>query len=468
MKKPMANLFLEFIHKTREHLELLVRSGVLDGFFCTAQRRDIRAVSLFNGEVHSKAPLQVNTPIELGVSLLLPNERSVGFTVESVSMDMFVRQLEFALTQAVRLEHRVQLRRQDKYPSIKLASEELFDLFSNGQLAETILRVLRKTDEHAAKIKHPRLMNREISVSFSHSDKIYFDSTGNFAQELAASSSVSCSFSLEDTSESHFDVFGSIPTDKEIQNIVDLAAKNLIQSGVRPLEKEAHLPVLLTHKAVIDLLDELVLPNLETRALIDKTGAWELDHVGQVVVKGLSVEDNPLLEGSPFSSLFDFEGTPTRSVKIVDRGLLVHPLMTSSLLEEIEELRPEWKGRFDLTGHAVSSISASFTNLQYRLDCPPVGDLSQESFIQIQNLTGMSLDPLTGQFALDADGAKVFEKGVLKYSTSLTLRGNFFQALIDEGTRMGATERHYNQWAPSLFIRTLSCVSKELAQTFEE
>ncbi|MEN9529723.1 MAG: hypothetical protein RI932_1596, partial [Pseudomonadota bacterium] len=90
------------------------------------------------------------------------------------------------------------------------------------------------------------------------------------------------------------------------------------------------------------------------------------------------------------------------------------------------------------------------------------------SFIQIQNLTGMSVDPLTGQFALDADGAKVIVNGRVEYSTSLTLRGNFFEALKHPSTKVGPLERHFNSWIPSLYTEALSCVSKELAQNFED
>jgi predicted Zn-dependent protease len=212
----------------------------------------------------------------------------------------------------------------------------------------------------------------------------------------------------------------------------------------------------------------LILPNLETRALLDKTGAWEFDNVDTSVLPGLTIEDNPHLEQSPFSAVFDFEGTPTKPIKIMKSGVLVHPLMTSSLLVEVESLYPQWKGRFQLTGHADSANSTSFTNLFFRVEKPPLPDLSKLSYIQIQNLTGMSVDPLTGQFALDADGAKVIENGKLMYPTSLTLRGNFFDALKHPSTRAGSLERHFNTWTPSLFTEALSCVSKELAQNFED
>jgi len=458
----------KFIEAVRAHLQDCQSRGDIEGFSCTSYLREVHSACLFNGQKNTKAPLQLNSPFEMIISLMLPNESSVGFSLAAVSMPMFRRMLDFTLTQAVKLEHRIRLRKQDKYPKFKLASDELLLLFFNGQASETLLKMIDTLESRAAEVQHPRLMNRETSVHLSYCDKTYFDSENNFVQEVSASCSVGCTFALEDTSEYHSDVFGIVPSTQDIFAVVELAAKNLVRSKVKPLDTDSQLPVFLTHKAVIDLLDQLVMPNLETRSLIDKTGAWELDHIGQVVVRGLSVEDNPHLEGSPFSAFFDFEGTPTQPIKVLSEGRLMHPLMTSALIAEIEELHPDWSGRFALTGHAESTNSAAFTNVIYRLSCPEIGDLKDASYIQIQNLTGMSLDPLTGQFALDAEGAKVVIDGQLKYSTSLTLRGNFFEALVDKSTRAGALQRFYNQWAPSLFTSALSCVSKELAQTFED
>jgi predicted Zn-dependent protease len=457
-----------FIRSAEDVLKSLMKQGVIEGFACTSFLREVHTASLFNGEMHSKAPVQVNTPFEIQVSVVLQQKKGVGFSVGAVSLPLFSKMLDFAVSQAVNLQHRIKFRRQENYPNFKLASDQLLQLFRSGVDSAVLLKVLANLESHAAGVNHPRMMNRETTVSLSSCEKTYFDSAGNFAQEISAACSAACSFSLEDTTESHSDVFGSLPDDGDLRALVDEAAKNLVISKVQPLGTDAQLPVLLTHKAVIDLFDQLVMPNLDTRTLIDKTGAWELEHVGQVVLQRLSIEDNPHLERSPFSAFFDFEGTPTRPIKILDDGRLLHPLMTSALLEEIEDIRPEWKGRFALTGHAESTNSASFTNVIYKLNCPPIETNAIRSYIQIQNLTGMSLDPLTGQFALDAEGAKVFVDGKLKYSTSLTLRGNFFQALADESTRAGAIGRHYNQWAPSLYTGALNCVSKELAHNFED
>jgi|GEM_PF-614539 len=458
----------QFIHAIRSHMENCVSSGVLEGFVCTAVRRVVHAATLINGLRHTKAPMQVNTPIHIEVSLVLPGGRGVGFSLEALSMPLFVMLMEFSLAQSVELEHRIQLQRQSEYPKIVMSSAELLRCFESNSAGQVMRQLLEQTDSFAEQVKHPLLMNREVNVSISRSERRYFDSVGNSAREHSAACSIMCSFSLEDSSEGHSDLFGTLPSSEEVKAVVDEAAKNITRSAVKALDSSHQLPVLLTHKAVGDLFEMLVLPNLETRALIDKTGAWELAALDSVVLPGVTIEDNPHLEQSPFSSVFDFEGTPTQPVKMMKSGSLIHPLMTSSLLAEVESLHPEWKGRFHLTGHAESASTTTHTNLFIRIDKPALPDLRMLAYVQIQNLTGMSVDSQTGQFALDADGAKVIEGGRVKYSTSLTLRGNFFEALTHVSTKVGKLERHFNVWTPSLFTEVLSTVSKELAQDFED
>jgi predicted Zn-dependent protease len=400
-----------FTKEVQSHLDACQRSGIIEGYVCTATHRRVYAATLFNGMRHTKGPLQENRPFHLDVSLVLPNRRGVGFSMEALSMPLFVHQLEFALAQAVELRHRIQFKKQESYPELQMASHELLQCIEEGNAGSLTTRLLEQTDTLAALVEHPRLMNREVSVSISMSRRSYCDSAGNVAKENSAACSVMVAFSLEDSSESHSDLFGSLPTAKELKDIVDEASKNIVRTAVRPLEIGSHLPVLLTHKAAGDLFDQLVIPNLEVRALLDKTGAWEFADLDKAVIPGLTIEDNPHLKQSPFSSVFDFEGTPTTPVEIMKSGALVHPLMTSALLAEVESEFPQWQGRFRLTGHADSATSTSHTNLFFRVEKPQLPVLSQVSYIQIQNLTGMSVDPLTGQFALDADGAKVIVNG---------------------------------------------------------
>ena len=465
-KKPsLVSLYTESV---KAHLKSCVQSGVIEGFVCTIMTRTSFGGTFYNGLPHSKGPTQENRPFQLEVSLLLRGQMGVSFSVETLSYSLFIQQLEFSISNAVSLRHGMSFRKQKSYPHLSLISKDLIQCFDSGGTVQEVRRILVETELSASRVSHPLLMNREVSVSLSRTQREYFDSADNNAIEDSADCTVMVSYSLEDSGESHFDVFGHLPSADEIQGIVNEASRNIIPSKVRPLDTQVQLPVLLTSKAVADLFDQLVLPNLETRTLLDKTGAWDFLQMEKSLLSGVTIEDNPHLEHSPFSAVFDFEGTPTEPVLIMSDGCLLNPLMTSSLLAEVESEYPQWMGRFRLTGHADGPSSTTHTNLFIRINRPSMPELAKLSYIKIQNLTGMSVDPITGQFALDADGAKVYAGGVLSYSTSLTLRGNFFEAISSAETRVGDASRHYNCWTPSLLTTSLSCVSKELAQDFND
>lgn len=457
-----------FVTQVREHLTSCVGSGVIEGFVCTVMTRESFAATLYNGMPHSKGPTQENRPFQLQVAVSLLGQKGVSFELETTSYSLFIRQLEFALAQSVTLRHLIKFKKQSGYPALSLISKDLMECFDSGSARGAVHTILADTERFAAEVEHPRLMNREVTASLSRTRREYFDSVGNHAVEDSADCTVMVAYSLEDSSESHFDLFGHLPSDDEIKAIVTEASKNIISSKVKQLDTQQALPVLLTSKAVAELFEQIVLPNLETRTLLDKTGAWDFTNLDVERLQGVTIEDNPHLDHSPFSAVFDFEGTPTEPVVIMKNGTLDHPLMTSSLLAEVEDEYPQLKNRFRLTGHADAPGSTTHSNLFIHVKRDALPDLSAMSYIQIQNLTGMSIDSITGQFALDADGAKVFIGGRLSYSTSLTLRGNFFDAVSHSETRVGRLARQYNCWAPSLLTSTLSCVSKELAQNFED
>ncbi|MEY2986481.1 MAG: hypothetical protein RJB13_2 [Pseudomonadota bacterium] len=462
------SLVSDFAEAVRAHLKECVQSGVIEGFVCTIMTRMSFGGTLYNGNPHSKGPTQENRPFQLEVSLLLCGQKGVSFSVETLSFNLFIKQLEFSISNAVVLRHGMRFRKQKAYPCLSLISEELVHCFDSGKAVQEVQKILAETEKSASCVSHRLLMNREVSVSLSRTRREYFDSADNNAIEDSADCTVMVSYSLEDSGESHFDVFGRLPSSEEVHGIVLEASRNIIPTKVRPLDTDVQLPVLLTSKAIADLFEQIVLPNLESRTLLDKTGAWDFSQLDKTLLSGVSVEDNPHLEHSPFSAVFDFEGTPTEPVSVMSEGCLVNPLMTSSLLAEVESEYPQLTGRFKLTGHADGPSSTTHTNLFIRINRPSMPELSNMSYIKIQNLTGMSVDPITGQFALDADGAKVFVDGVLSYSTSLTLRGNFFEAVSNTDTSVGELSRHYNYWTPSLLTTALSCVSKELAQDFKD
>jgi predicted Zn-dependent protease len=318
-------------------------------------------------------------------------------------------------------------------------------------------------------------MSREVHATVNHVERFYFDSLGNEGFEPSAFCSLNSVFWLRDTTEDASDVLGALPTEAELDTLVNEASRNIMASDVRklvPRDDEGGTLVLLTPKAFLTLLDDLVLPNLEVRTLLRKTGAHEVQHIGSRILGRLTLRDNPHLAFSPFSSCYDTDGTPTKPVSIVEDGVLLHPLFTGALLAELESEHPSLVGRFGLTGHAIGLDATSHTNLDVGLDGLPEVTFAQAvqrapQVVVVGNLTGMSVDPLSGQFALDADGAKVHEDGKLAYSTSFTLRGNIKEVLVDGHAVLLPRERSFNRWAPGVLTSVLTCVPKELSEEFD-
>jgi PmbA protein len=92
---------------------------------------------------------------------------------------------------------------------------------------------------------------------------------------------------------------------------------NWARSNVSP--PIGRVPVLFTSKAA-DLLWETVQAAINGKQVIERASPWS-DRLGQQVIsKQLTLSQLP--NEGPFSCPFDDEGTPTRNLKLIDRGVL--------------------------------------------------------------------------------------------------------------------------------------------------
>jgi PmbA protein len=92
---------------------------------------------------------------------------------------------------------------------------------------------------------------------------------------------------------------------------------NWAKSNVLP--PVGRVPVLFTAKAA-DLLWETVQAAINGKQVIERASPWS-DRIGQQVISNqLTISQMPAM--GPFSCPFDDEGTPTRQLKFIDRGVL--------------------------------------------------------------------------------------------------------------------------------------------------
>lgn len=425
-----------------------------------------KSTQLTNGIHFTRDPLHTSHKVTIGVFFSTGNNKSGILNTKGTDFEKWVRLYLKSRAIAQELPFAGKFQKFSGYPVLELASPELLSLFETNNTESEISRLMGIIDNAAKQVKSPRLMNREISVLFAMQNRIYFDSNLNEAFEFSASCELFCSFSLQDSIESSADIFGTVPTIAECLRLVSMAARNIVVVDIRPFEPSLSYSILLSPTALLTLVEDLIIPNLSLRDMLDGTSAWELNQLGKKVIENISISDNPHLKYSPFSSAFDTEGTPTQKVLILDEGVLKHPLMNVRLLEEINSILPEQGSQLRLSGHGQEGDEVEHTNVFIDLHIPRCtnAELIEKSFevLHINQLTGMSCDALTGQFALDAEGVKVYQDGKLKYSTSVTLRGNLFDCISAENNLKGDVERVQNYWLPSLFTSTLKCVSKNL------
>lgn len=458
-----------FAGSLRDCIEQIRVENHVEQFSCTIEAAYEVVSEIHSGRRHSKAPAQVLSVVTTRFQGRLVDGASFSVEYTGLSVPDFLHSYRDARMLSVALRHNPVLERQSKYPKVDLASDDLQNLLSGATGCARVDELTLTLERMAADVTHPRLIAREVRTSVGANKRYYFDSALNNVSEFSIVCELSLAFMLSDSIESHSDSFGRIPSLEDIAQVVNDAARNITLHEVRDYCAEPNTLVLLSPKALVSLVVDAILPNLSARAILDGTSAWDVESIGEVVLPGVTLRDNPLLPFSPYSKTFDAEGVPTRALDILDSGELVHPLLTATLLSEFREAVPNSVNTFALTGHSAGGSETSYTNLTV-----DVAGRKAESFAEmvegvpacvvVNNLTGASIDPLTGQFALDAEGARVYKEGKLAYSTSITLRGNFFEAVSDPANLVGPAERVLNIHAPSLRTRVLSCVSKQMAQ----
>ncbi|GKU27887.1 TldD/PmbA family protein [Clostridium folliculivorans] len=171
----------------------------------------------------------------------------------------------------------------------------------------------------------------------------------------------------------------------------------------------------------------------------------------------VTIIDNPILEGSPYSTPFDDEGVPTYKKSIVDKGkfiTLLHNLKTSN------------KDNVKTTGNASKSsfsspVTISATNLYIEK-----GEKTFSSLVSlvgdglyITNLQGMhsGANAITGDFSLAANGRLIRDGKIEEAVDQITVAGNFFD-LLKNIEEVGSDFDFYysNTASPSVVVGELS------------
>jgi PmbA protein len=164
------------------------------------------------------------------------------------------------------------------------------------------------------------------------------------------------------------------------------------------------------------------------QSILDKQSLSQADSIGQVIASPLlSIADDPLHPQNIGSESFDGEGTPTRKVTLLDKGVIssfIHSAGTAKRLNA------------DLTGHANMgakvTVSPHFYHV-YASDVPAAKNYdlaTAENVILIDDLQAIhaGVQSLQGSFSLPFDGWLI-NKGEKVSVDSATVAGDFLTLL---------------------------------------
>ncbi|MGE5673600.1 MAG: TldD/PmbA family protein [Mycobacterium leprae] len=248
-------------------------------------------------------------------------------------------------------------------------------------------------------------------------------------------------------------------------NAKALAAKVVAEAvsylGAEPVESRTY-PVLLRKDAASDLLSTYVGVFFAENAQKGKSRLK--GKVGQAIAgANITLVDDPLRADGAASRSFDSEGTPTRKLSVVEKGVL------KSLLYN------QKTGGIDgvpSTGHGTkqsykSAVVTAPSNFYLEPGTRSFDELvkSMAEGVIITSLQGLhsGANPISGDFSLLAGGYYVKNGEIAHPVNQITVAGNFYDVMnsvAELGSDLEFYPGHGNIGTPSLLIKGLAITGK--------
>lgn len=180
------------------------------------------------------------------------------------------------------------------------------------------------------------------------------------------------------------------------------------------------------------------------------------DRMGQQVLKkGITITDKPLVPRGPSSRPFDGEGIRGETLTMIDDGVLQHWFLASPAARE---LGLQTNGRGVRGG---TSVSPSSTNLALE-----PGDIAPEALIRsvgtglyVTELIGNGVNMITGEYSCGASGFWI-ENGELTFPVSEVTIASNLKDMFMRVTPASDIDRKYGTAAPTLAIEGMTLAGK--------
>ena len=215
--------------------------------------------------------------------------------------------------------------------------------------------------------------------------------------------------------------------------------------------KTGTYPVLFDERIAGSLVGHLL--SASNGAMIARGSSWLRDALGEPVLpEGLDIVEDPHRVRTSASRLFDAEGMPTRTRKIVDNGLLAGWTLDLSTARKLG---------LESTGNAARGTggppSPSVTNISLTEGKASRDDLIRDmgTGLLVTSMIGSTINPNTGDYSRGASGFWI-EKGEIVYPVSeCTIAGNLREMLMRIVPANDA-RKHLSRVVPSILIDGLT------------
>jgi PmbA protein len=217
---------------------------------------------------------------------------------------------------------------------------------------------------------------------------------------------------IENDKMTSFDYFQNMSRDYQktagsISKSIKEFTKNVVQNLSQGPAKSYKGLVFFSPRAVNEVLLSGLLSQLNGRAILEKVSLFSMDDLGKEIIHpSLTLLDNPWLRDRFSFSSFDREGTPTKPLTLIEKGIL-----KSFILDNYSATGLKMKS----TGHAIGGASSIPNVGNYSIQISKGNEtllalleratkLHQE-FLWVDRYSGQ-VDPVTGDFSADAKGCE--------------------------------------------------------------
>ncbi|MHA1819349.1 MAG: TldD/PmbA family protein [Promethearchaeota archaeon] len=334
-----------------------------------------------------------------------------------------------------------------KYPPIKTPYDkeiQNLDIYQINDIANEFI----KQKERDARIK-------AISggIHYAHSYSRVINSNAIDKKDKGTSAGLSVEFTMEDTNKgqkvnsSGFD-WQSYNYFKELKKDAELIFDQAFTKAKNGLKKETiltgHYPVIFTPIASSMFISDPLISAIDGIKVYEKRSFLK-DALNKMIAnENLSILDDPWLENGYATTGFDVEGTPTKPLRIVDKGTLksyMHNTFSANLFNT------------QSTGHATRSPSSPTISISPSNVIIEPGDHKYEELIEgikegiLIDMTYDSPNIVTGEFSGMITEGQIIKNGELSSAMRETLFGirflDFYKNIEAIGKRLFRKDSDY-------------------------